>query len=117
MKRSELKEKIREEIISQLSEETQEEVSEQEDVDVDVDIDKESDDIDVDVDDEVVGENPRGAELVRGEEPGLSQEEEDIQNALKIAYDQAKSIGDEKLADQIGNSITFFTRSHVVTGR
>ena len=48
MKRSELKEKIREEIISQLSEETQEEVAEQEDVDVDVDIDKESDDIDVD---------------------------------------------------------------------
>ena len=115
MKKSELKEKIREEIISQLSEETQEEVSEQEDVDVD--IDKKSDDIDVDIDDEVVGEKPRGAELVRGEEPGLSQEEEDIQNALKIAYDQAKSIGDEKLADQIGNSITFFTRSHVVTGR
>lgn len=45
---------------------------------------------------------------------GLSAEEQEIQNSLKIAYDSASSIGDQKLADQIGNSITFFTRTHVV---
>ena len=45
---------------------------------------------------------------------GLSSEEQEIQNSLKIAYDSASSIGDQKLADQIGNSITFFTRTHVV---
>ena len=38
----------------------------------------------------------------------------DIQNSLKVAYDNALEIGDEKLADQIGNTITFFTRTHVV---
>lgn len=45
---------------------------------------------------------------------GLSAEEQEIQNSLKIAYDSATAIGDQKLADQIGNSITFFTRTHVV---
>jgi hypothetical protein len=45
---------------------------------------------------------------------GLSAEEQEIQNSLKIAYDNAAAIGDQKLADQIGNSITFFTRTHVV---
>jgi hypothetical protein len=45
---------------------------------------------------------------------GLSAEEQEIQNSLKIAYDSAVAVGDQKLADQIGNSITFFTRTHVV---
>jgi hypothetical protein len=45
---------------------------------------------------------------------GLSAEEQEIQNSLKIAYDSAVAIGDQKLANQIGNSITFFTRTHVV---
>jgi hypothetical protein len=42
------------------------------------------------------------------------QDEKEIQDSLKIAYDNAVAIGDTKLADQIGNSITFFTRTHVV---
>ena len=45
---------------------------------------------------------------------GFSPEEEQIQTSLKTALDSALAIGDEKLADQIGNSITFFTRTHVV---
>jgi hypothetical protein len=45
---------------------------------------------------------------------GLSAEEQEIQNSLKIAYDNAVAMGDQKLANQIGNSITFFTRTHVV---
>ena len=45
---------------------------------------------------------------------GLSSDEMEIQNSLKMAYDNAVAIGDQKLADQIGNSITFFTRTHVV---
>ncbi len=43
-----------------------------------------------------------------------SCEEQEIQNSLKIAYDNAVAVGDQKLADQIGNSITFFTRTHIV---
>ena len=45
---------------------------------------------------------------------GLTQEEQDIQNSLKIAFDSASAIGDDKLADQIGNTITMFTRTHIV---
>jgi hypothetical protein len=45
---------------------------------------------------------------------GLTAEEQEVQNSLKIAYDNAVSMGDQKLADQIGNSITFFTRTHIV---
>jgi hypothetical protein len=53
-------------------------------------------------------------DLASRPEAGLSQDELEIQNALKLAYDNALAIGDQKLADQIGNSITFFTRTHVV---
>jgi hypothetical protein len=37
-----------------------------------------------------------------------------VQDALTQAIEAAKALGDKKLADQIGNSITFFTRQHVV---
>ena len=47
-------------------------------------------------------------------EVGLTPEEQSIQASLKDAYDNAMAMGDEKLAAQIGNSITFFTRTHVV---
>ena len=57
-------------------------------------------------------DEPAGPEL--SDEAGLSDEETDIQQNLKKAYDNAVSIGDEKLANQIANTITFFTRAHVV---
>ena len=37
-----------------------------------------------------------------------------VQDALTQAQAAAQKIGDEKLTDQIGNTITFFTRAHVV---
>ena len=95
MKVSELKAKIKEDIISLLNEEEDEE----EDVEVE-------DDIEMDMD---VEEPSMDAEPI-----GLSKDEQEIQDSLKVAYDNAVAIGDEKLADQIGNSITFFTRTHVV---
>jgi hypothetical protein len=36
-----------------------------------------------------------------------------IQDALTQAQAAAQKLGDEKLTDQIGNTITFFTRTHV----
>ena len=45
---------------------------------------------------------------------GLSPEEEVIQDSLKAAMDSANALGNDKLADQIGNTITFFTREYVV---
>jgi len=37
-----------------------------------------------------------------------------VQDALTQAIEAAKTLGDKKLEDQIGNTITFFTRTHVV---
>jgi hypothetical protein len=38
----------------------------------------------------------------------------DVQDALTQAQAAAQKLGDPKLTDQIGNTITFFTRTHVV---
>jgi hypothetical protein len=37
-----------------------------------------------------------------------------VQDALTQAQAAAQKLGDPKLTDQIGNTITFFTRNHVV---
>ena len=129
MKMSELKAEIKEAIFDSISEESQyndtiysEEVNEQEDdVDVDVDIDDEVEaDVDVDVKDKV-NVDAEGDEIdiekkaVKARvEVGLSPEEEIVQDSLKAAMDAADALGSEKLADQIGNTITFFTREFVV---
>ena len=49
-----------------------------------------------------------------GSPEGLTADEKAIQDSLKLAYDNAVQIGDDKLSKQIGNTITMFTRSHVV---
>ena len=95
IKVSELKAKIKEDIISLLNED-----EEEEDVEVDVE-----DEVEVDVEEPTIDAAP---------DAGLSSDEQEIQDSLKLAYDNAVAIGDQKLADQIGNSITFFTRTHVV---
>ena len=74
------------------------------------------DEDEVDIEDEIEAdtEPEMEPEMDVAPEAGLSQDEQEIQNSLKLAYDNAVAIGDDKLADQIGNSITFFTRTHVV---
>ena len=37
-----------------------------------------------------------------------------VMNALTKAQERAEKMGDEKLMDQIGNTITYFTRQFVV---
>lgn len=64
--------------------------------------------------DDTPADEPAGAEPELSDEAGLSDEETAIQADLKKAYDNAVTIGDEKLANQIANTITFFTRAHVV---
>lgn len=104
MKVSELKAKIKETILAELTlSEADEEV-----------------DVDIDVEDEV--EVEAGADDIEIERPGvkttvdvgLSPEEEIVQDSLKAAMDAAQALGSDKLADQIGNTITFFTRQFVV---
>jgi predicted transcriptional regulator len=95
MKVSELKAKIKEDIMSLLQEEEEDEVEVEDEIEDEVEVDVEEPSMDT-------------------ADAGLSQDEQDIQDSLKLAYDNAVAIGDQKLADQIGNSITFFTRTHVV---
>jgi uncharacterized protein with von Willebrand factor type A (vWA) domain len=92
IKVSELKAKIKEDIISLLQEEEEDEVEVEDEIEVDT-------------------EEPS---MDTADDAGLTADEQEIQDSLKLAYDNAVAIGDQKLADQIGNSITFFTRTHVV---
>ena len=101
MKVSELKDKIKTEIVSALSE--------QEDVDVDIDVEDEVT-VDAEGDDIEIEKKAVKAKV----EVGLSPEEEIVQDSLKAAMDAADALGSQKLADQIGNTITFFTREFVV---
>ena len=129
IKMEDLRAEIREAIFDALSEESQyndtiysEDLSEQEDdVDVDVDVEDEVEaDVDVDVKDKV-NVDAEGDEIeiekkaVKAKvEVGLSPEEEIVQDSLKAAMDAAEAMGSEVLADQIGNTITYFTRQFVV---
>ena len=129
IKMEDLRAEVREAIFDALSEESQyndtiysEDLSEQED-DVDVDVDVEDEvkaDVDVDVKDKV-NVDAEGDEIeiekkaVKAKvEVGLSPEEEIVQDSLKAAMDAAEAMGSEVLADQIGNTITYFTRQFVV---
>jgi hypothetical protein len=50
-------------------------------------------------------------------EPEITGDKKIVQDALTQAYEAANKIGDKKLLDQIGNTITFFTRSHIVSNK
>jgi len=72
--------------------------------------DKKEEEVDVEVDAET-------EEIPTEETPTEDTPEgnpDDILDALKTALDGAKALGDEKLIDQIGNTITFYTRVHIV---
>jgi hypothetical protein len=93
MKKSELKAKIKEMILAEQEEEEEAEVEATDDVttgdeEVDTTVDVSTDDVDPNV--------------------------KAVQDALTQAQAAAQDLGDPKLSDQIGNTITFFTRSHVV---
>ena len=113
MKKSELKSKIRETILSTLEEESQYQDSlyteAEEDVDVDIDVE---DEVSVDAEGDNIDIEKRAVNTTV--EVGLSPEEEVIQDSLKAAMDATNALGNDKLADQIGNTITFFTREYVV---
>jgi len=83
-----------------------EDVEVEDDENVDVDIEK---DVDVKVDDE---ESEVDID-VKASMPGESEDVEEVQALLMKAQEAAEALGDEKLTDQIGNTITYFTRSHV----
>ena len=78
------------------------EVEDNEDIDVDIEkdieVDDESSEVDVDI---------------KASMPGESEDVEEVQALLMKAQEAAEALGDDKLQDQIGNTITYFTRAHV----
>jgi hypothetical protein len=112
MKVSELKAKIKEDIIEILSEQDEE-------VDVDVE-DEVKADVDVDVEDDVAVDaqgddiNIKKKSVKADIEVGLSPVEELVQDSLEAAMKASEQLGNQTLTDQIGNTITYFTREFVV---
>ena len=90
---------------------TEDDLEEQEEVDVDVEKDINVDVKDeIDVDDESVESDIE----VKSELPGEDADTAAVLGLLTKAQEEAEDMGDEVLLDQIGNTITYFTRKHVV---
>lgn len=118
MKKSELKEMIKNSLLAgqQIMEAEEEDVNvdveDTENVDIDtetdidvkdeesVEVDDESSEVETDIDVKMPGNVNKDVELVQG--------------LLTKAQQTAEKIGDEKLLSQIGNTITYFTRTHIV---
>ena len=98
MKKSELKSKIREQILTNLSEKKKKDKEEEPTLER------------PDMGDETETPPTDSTPNDFGVDPKIQT----LQNALKAAYDAAKDMGDDKLETQIGNTITYFTRAHVV---
>jgi hypothetical protein len=97
MKKEELKSKIREQILTNLSEKKKKDNVEEPEVEITKDTEEET-----------------STETAPAKDFGVDPKIQTLQNALKAAYDAAKDMGDEKLETQIGNTITYFTRAHIV---
>ena len=109
MKKSELKEMIKAAFLNETTIEefaVYEAEGDEEEVDVEAEETEDVETTDVAVDDTETVDVEATAEI--------SPEVKATQDALTAAIEAAKALGDQKLADQIGNSITFFTRTHVV---
>ena len=90
-----------------MNEAKEEDVKDDEEVDVDIEKDVEIDDEPVESDIEITDTE----EEVTSELDGTNQK---TLKALEAALESARELGDEKLINQIGNTITFFTRQHIV---
>lgn len=113
MKMSELKAKIKEMALAEMNLDINDETPEsEEDFLAEVDaILAEADEVAVD-DTEVAvdGEENIDVDTTTEVDPNVKA----VQDALTQAQAAAQKLGDPKLTDQIGNTITFFTRAHVV---
>ena len=122
MKKSELKEMIKAAMSENARTDAEEEgyldgmrdekedMKEAEDVEVE---DNENIDVDIEKDIEVDDESSEVDVDIKASMPGESKDVEEVQALLMKAQEQAIDLGDEKLTDQIGNTITYFTRAHV----
>ena len=86
-------------------------VKEAEEVDV-----EDNEDIDIDIEDTVdIDDEETESDIeIKTSVPGEDTDVEAVQGLLTKAQAEAAKLGDDKLLDQIGNTITYFTRANVV---
>jgi hypothetical protein len=122
MKKSELKSKIKEMVLSEMDgpaveDEQYDFLKEIEDMLNEAEGD-EDEEVDAEAIDDVTADEDAGAEEIDTTVDVTTNEVDPnvkaVQDALTQAQAAAQTLGDPKLTDQIGNTITFFTRSHVV---
>ena len=77
---------------------------------------EDNEDIDIDIEDTVdIDDEETESDIeIKTSVPGESTDVEAVQGLLTKAQAEAAKLGDDKLLDQIGNTITYFTRAHVV---
>ena len=71
-------------------------------------------DVEIEDDVEVTADEKEGIEVTQDAESDVTGIVGNVQDNLEAALESARELGDEKLVDQIGNTLTFFTRTHVV---
>ena len=106
MKRSELKEIIKAAMLKEADElEIDEAKKDEKEEDIEVDAEETEPEVDLEADPEVdMGDGSMD----------MGGETSEVLDHLEAALEAAQSMGDEKLINQIGNTITFYTRQHVV---
>ena len=75
---------------------------------------EEEEDVEVEDDVEVTADEKEGIDVKQDADSDLTGIVGNVQDNLEAALEAARKLGDEKLVDQIGNTLTFFTRNHVV---
>jgi hypothetical protein len=75
---------------------------------------EEEEDVEVEDDVEVTADEKEGIDVKQDADSDLTGVVGNVQDNLEAALEAARKLGDEKLVDQIGNTLTFFTRNHVV---
>jgi hypothetical protein len=75
---------------------------------------EEEEDVEVEDEVEVTDDEKEGIDVKQDADSDLTGVVGNVQDNLEAALEAARKLGDEKLVDQIGNTLTFFTRNHVV---
>jgi len=99
-----LRSRVREMIFNKLSEAEKDEESDEDTPPTDDTVDASFD----------TGEGEGEISVSQDAEANLSGTKGNVQDNLEAALKAAQELGDQKLVDQIGNTLTFFTRAHVI---
>jgi len=111
-KKDELKSKIREIILKEMEDmdySIEEDIYEAKDDEKEEVETEETEDVEVDEEEIDVVDSEEFEDMPKEE----ASEGGDIMDHLEAAMEAARSLGDEKLIDQLGNTITFYTRQHI----